>query len=475
VALRVAGRSGILALLLFVVFPGITWGHGGLKSSSPAANSVNSKPVTELRLEFSEAPELAFTSVSLIRSGGEATTLRKPTIEGLTAVFKLNEALRSGSYVVSWKTAGKDGHPVAGRFTFSVMTPPDTDSIRNYSTQAIQPPGAMHHDPVSMPSGSGFNAESPGYVVIRWMQFIALVTLLGGFAFWHVVLRILGRRDENMPYLDAMSGRVERIALIAALALLLLGVLRLVAQSYAMHGPNDSVLGAMVPMIRGTTWGIGWVLQVAGSAIVAGALWATRVKRNLAWSVATLGAIAVAFSPALSGHAASAPERTSIAILADAIHVIGASGWLGSLLFVLLVGIPSALQLEGEQKGIAVARLVNSFSPTALVFASATVVTGATAAWIHIGSIHGLYETEYGRTLILKLGVLAIVAATGAFNWLRVKPALDQPHGTRLLTRSATVELAVAVLVLAVTAVLVATPTAMDEELMRTPQSTQVP
>jgi putative copper export protein len=411
----------------------------------------------------------------LTRSGGVATTLRMPGIEGMTAVFKLDEPLPSGSYVVAWKTAGKDGHPVTGRFTFSVVNMPDSQSTTGSRGDTVPPPVAMHHDSASMPTGAGFNSESPGYVAIRWLQFVALVALLGGFAFWHAVLGILRRRDENIPYLHAMNGRVERIAMTAAFALLLLSLLRLFAQSYAMHGPGESVFAAMAPMISGTTWGLGWMLQLVGAAVAILGLWATRINRKAGWGVATLGALAIAFSPALSGHAASAPERTSLAIVADAIHVIGAGGWLGSLLFVLLVGIPSALRLEGEQKGSAVARLVNAFSPTALAFAGATVATGATAAWLHIGSVRGLFETSYGLTLIAKLSVLAVVAATGAYNWLRVKPTLDRPDGARLLKRTATAELAVAVLVLAVTAVLVATPTAMDEELMRTPRAAEVP
>jgi putative copper export protein/methionine-rich copper-binding protein CopC len=475
VTLAVSRFSVTLVLLLSAVIPRVAWGHGGLKSSSPAANSVMARPVTEIRLGFSEAPEPTFTSVSLTRSGGVATTLGRPRIEGLTAVFKLDKPLPSGSYVVAWKTAGKDGHPVTGRFTFSVVNAPDAQSTSGPVGDTVQPPGAMHHDPASMPTGAGFNSESPGYVVIRWLQFVALLALLGGFAFWHAVLGILRRRDENIPYLHSMHGRVERIAMIAAFALLVLSLLRLFAQSYAMHGPGESVFGAMAPMISGTTWGLGWLLQLVGSAVAAGGLWATRVNRKVGWAVATMGAIALAFSPALSGHAASAPERTSLAIVADAIHVIGAGGWLGSLLFVLLVGIPSALRLEGDQKVSAVSRLVNAFSPTALAFAGATVATGATAAWLHIGSVRGLFETNYGLTLIAKLGVLAIVAATGAYNWLRVKPALDRPNGAKLLTKTATVELAVAVLVLAVTAVLVATPTAMDEELMRMPRTERVP
>ena len=185
------------------------------------------------------------------------------------------------------------------------------------------------------------------------------------------------------------------------------------------------------------------------------------------WGLATVGAVALAFTPALSGHAASTPGYAFIAVVSDAVHVIGASGWLGSLLIVVIVGIPAAMRLERDQQGAAVANLVNAFSPTALTFAGITVVTGVFAALLHVGTIPNLWETQYGRTLLIKLGVLSAVALTGAYNWLRVRPALGSPQSARRLKRSATVELAIAALVLAVTAVLVATPTPMDEAMMQ--------
>ena len=56
-------------------------------------------------------------------------------------------------------------------------------------------------------------------------------------------------------------------------------------------------------------------------------------------------------------------------------------------------------------------------------------------------------------------GLLAVMAALGAYNWRRVAPALEGADGARRLQKSAGAELLLAVLILAVTAVLVATPT----------------
>jgi putative copper export protein len=86
------------------------------------------------------------------------------------------------------------------------------------------------------------------------------------------------------------------------------------------------------------------------------------------------------------------------------------------------------------------------------------VGTGVFSAWLHLGTVPALWTTGYGRTLLLKLGVASLVFGTGAYNWLRVKPALEREEAAGPLRRSATIELTVALVVLAVTAVLVATP-----------------
>jgi putative copper export protein len=62
----------------------------------------------------------------------------------------------------------------------------------------------------------------------------------------------------------------------------------------------------------------------------------------------------------------------------------------------------------------------------------------------------------------VKLAILGIVALTGLYNWRFVRPRLGTDEATSKLQRSAGMEVAVAVLILLVTAVLVASPTSMD-------------
>lgn len=180
------------------------------------------------------------------------------------------------------------------------------------------------------------------------------------------------------------------------------------------------------------------------------------------WRLAASGAVVSAFSPAFSGHAASVPKLRALAILADGLHVLGASSWLGTLAVMLIAGIAVARRSAPGESGPVTRSLINAFSPVALASAGLATATGVFAAWLHVGSIPALWTSRYGVTLMIKLGILGIVALTGFYNWRFVQPRLGTDEATLRLRRSARVEVAVAVLVLLVTAILVASPTSMD-------------
>jgi putative copper export protein len=236
-------------------------------------------------------------------------------------------------------------------------------------------------------------------------------------------------------------------------------ILRLYAQSYSLFGPDESLTPDSLRALLDTNWGrVWWIQLTAAGAAFAGFLIAHR-KAAAGWSLAAMGVLVLAFTPALSGHALTAPGPASLGILADGVHVLSAGGWLGSLLTVLVVGIPAAMKLEAPERAPSVAALVNAFSPVALAFAGLLVGTGIVSAWLQVGAFPLLWTTGYGRILLLKVGVLLVLFAVGAYNAKILRPTLGDDAATPRLRRSATFELLVAALVLLVTAVLVATPT----------------
>lgn len=497
----------VLGFVVLALTPAPARAHGRLKRSVPEAGAHLAETPRQLRLEFSETPELTFTTVRLLTRDGRDIPLAALTYASdsrRAVIATVRGAMEAGTYTVLWQMAGDDGHPVRGRFEFVVApgaigagVPPSGSLTTRAETSPLgvaaatsaaamqdSMAGRVHQDPVSMPESNGFGADSPLYVALRWLQYAALLLVIGAVSFRFLVLGFL-RRDllsEGEEAEPAFAADAEqRAARIGYVAVGVLGatlLLRLGAQSYAMHGSSEALNGGLVAtMVARTMWGWGWLLQLVGVLLVglgyhrargearnvlSGEGSVMRSERGPWWTVAALGALIAAFSPAFSGHAASAPSLRALAVLADGVHVLGASSWLGTLALVLLAGLPAVTRQVAEVRGPLVRSLINAYSPVALVSAGVATTTGVFAAWLHVGTIPNLWGTRYGITLLVKLTVLGVVALTGFYNWRFVKPRLGTEAATVHLVRSARVEIAVAIIVLLVTAVLVASPTSMD-------------
>jgi copper transport protein len=499
----------LLALLLpaslvvgALVCPATAHAHGALRRAVPASNARLSAAPRELRLTFTERVELPVARITLARADGSLVELAPLTTAPDSAalvVATIRGPLSAGAYTVTWQVAGRDGHPVRGRYTFTLLpgatglagagaatrpatrldtvTPAPAASAGEAGATVTAPgqaPAQSAHHPASrFPAAGDFDAASPAYVAVRWLTYVALLVVLGAAVFRVAVLRFLRRTPAAGGVDEGFAPDAERraaaLGLIGAFALLVATLARLGAQSVAMHGAAEALAPTRIgTMLRHTVWGWGWLLQFGGAAVATLGFAAARRRvpsgtTGAAWTTASAAALLLAFTPALSGHAAAAPHFMPLAILSDGLHVLGAGGWLGSLLVVLVAGVPAAFALRPGRRGAAVAALVHAFSPTALGCAAVVAVTGLFAGWLHVGRLAALWETGYGQLLLAKLAVLSLVAATGAYNWLRVRPRLGDDAGAARIRRSATAELAVGALVLLATAALVATPTPTDD------------
>ena len=472
--LRGAGRAGVVLLVAVLGVLGVpsrASAHGALRSSEPAAGAHLATAPRELRLTFTEAVEIAVARLELLGPDSAAVAL-SPLRRGDSAtvvVADVRGPLVAGSYTVAWQVVGRDGHPVRGRFRFTIAPGAAglgvvADSVPAGADSVPVAPPAGHHDPVTMPSGGEFGAESPLFAAVRWWSFAATLALVGAVGFGLAVLP-MAVRARGLPV--AVGGdagaSLRTVGLLAAAALLAAAGLRLVAQSVAMHGRADAFdAGLVSTMVGQTLWGRAWILQLAAALLALVGFFLLRRGRGAGWAPATLAAIAAAVSASLSGHAAAVPGSASLAVANDAVHVLAAGGWLGTLLALVAVGLPSVLRAAPGERGTAASALVEAFSPIALACAAVVALTGAVSAWLHLGTVDALLTSTYGRTLLVKLAVVSLVAVTGAYNWRRVRPSIAAEGGARRLRRSSVAELAIGVLVLVVTAVLVATPTPMD-------------
>ncbi len=456
-------RISWLAAGLSATVPGLALAHPFLRRSVPAAFDTLAGGPAQLRLVFSEPIELRFAKVELV--GPDGTLGFLPGLAAVpdslgTLTVPVGRVLPPGGYLVRWQAAGDDGHVVRGEYGFTVVG----DQAGGEAAGKVVTPGAgpVHEiqHPSSAPISGGLDASSPAFVAVRWTLYLGLLGMIGSIVFQGIVLVRVRRRgcEASLRVADKIEPRVARLGLAATGLFLVTVAGRLFAQSGSMHGADFLNSGLLAGMIAHTMWGWSWMAQLAlGAVAFAGFRQAARGQGG--WGGLRVIGLLLAFTPAFAGHAIAAERWIPVAVLADGIHVLGASGWLGTLAVLVVVGLSAALGLPESDRGPVAADLVNAFSAVALVSAGTVVASGAFSALVHTGRVADLWETAYGQVLLLKLGVLSVVAGTGAYNWRRVRPVLGDETGARRIRRSATVELMVAVIVLLITGVLVALPT----------------
>jgi methionine-rich copper-binding protein CopC len=96
--------------------------HTHLVKSAPGNRQTLTSSPTEVRLWFSERPEVPFTSVTILRADSTrvATIKAVATDDSLAVSAPLPAPLGAGAYVIQWRTASSDGHAIRGRIEFSI-------------------------------------------------------------------------------------------------------------------------------------------------------------------------------------------------------------------------------------------------------------------------------------------------------------------------------------------------------------------
>ena len=113
---------GALALLL----PGAWALHLRLVKSTPRDGEIVTLIPNEIRLWFSQKPEVGLTTVKLLREDSTVVDLGKVsrTDDSLSVKAPLEAGLVPGTYSVSWRTVSKDGHVVRGSYHFTMVPGP---------------------------------------------------------------------------------------------------------------------------------------------------------------------------------------------------------------------------------------------------------------------------------------------------------------------------------------------------------------
>jgi copper transport protein len=213
----------------------------------------------------------------------------------------------------------------------------------------------------------------------------------------------------------------------AAVALIAIPVYLLLATAeFALRGFWD--WGALFPLVRASAFGRSWLdleLVFALFAVAAAvAIWLDRPERrerSIAALVAVTGALgaaaAVLLVPGLAGHAGQTSPR-GLSLAFDWLHLVAGSVWVGGLLglLVLAASVPAARRVA------ALVVCVPRFSNAAFVSVLVLVGSGIGSSLQQLPTLASLWQTSYGKTLLVKIAILGAALLLGAVNLLRTTP-----------------------------------------------------
>ena len=408
--------------------------HATLQSSDPAGNSIVRKSPPTVTLQFSEAVETAFGSIRVYDCGGERVDSGKVDRPSDSSVaVNLDGNLPAGTYTVTWRVISADSHPVAGAFVFSVKAASKSGECK----QVFGKEGT----PGSIDALFKFS---------RALDFALILLVVGGTTALALVLRSAAPELRSMLY---------RILAGLALGLIVACILCIVLQGAVAggFGLSEAFRWDTVDSVLQTRFGKAFLWQLGLAAVIAPAAFLASRSRN-----ATVGLLvlvpAVLLLPTLSaaGHA-----RTSgtVALIADVVHIAAASVWVGGLAFTVL-----ALLLAGEDRWPLASRAVPVFSLLAVGSVVTLILAGTVRGYEEVKAFHGLWDTTYGKLLLLKIGLVLPLLALGAYNNRYAVPKLKRQVCSaveqRRFLRAAGVELVLMAVIVGVTAVLVTEPPA---------------
>lgn len=279
------------------------------------------------------------------------------------------------------------------------------------------------------------------------------------WAWYLAILFLAGATSAAQAFADAPRWlrRLTSAATFAGVLLLVVVGARLWSQTYdAFGGGDDPLLFAHARVILfETPWGAGWMWQAAATLLAAGAVVVWR-RRWSWWPLAALSGSIVAFTTALTGHAVGMEEEQWITVLAHGLHVIAASWWIGGLAVILLITVGSDYERDPQAR-VALATVIDRFSPIAVGAVALLVTSGAVATWRHVLSPAGVggFASPYGLALLAKIAAFTGAALCGLYNWKVLRPALaSSPDAARQLRSMAWLEVSLGVAAIVMTAVL---------------------
>jgi copper transport protein len=398
-----------------LALPAAAWAHAALLKTFPTVSAEVDTPPAQLRLVFDETVEPRFAVVSVTDAAAHQQ-VDGPVHRSASNPYELDAPLKrsaEGWYLVFWRVISADGHPVRGAFLYRIGPnpgPPPQFVIPSLSETAV----------------------TPELIALRWLTFLSAMAAIGLFVLRTVIARPVVARvsGTRLRAVSAAFAAAVAVGLVATPIYVLLATAQFALRSFWSFG-------ALVPLMGVSAFGRGYLrfelLLALFAVAAAAAIWLDRpdrARRSIAGLLSLWGALlaagALLLVPGAAGHAAQTSPR-ALALVFDWLHLAAGSLWVGGLIGLLVLW--SSLPVARRTAGLVVC--VPRFSNAAFVSVVVLLGSGIGSAVLHLPTLATLWQTGYGKTIIIKASLLLAAILVAAVNLLRTKPALTRDETSK--------------------------------------------
>ena len=450
--------AGLLAASLMVWLAGPALAHSVLVRSNPTSGAQLAVAPAAVQMTFSEGVEPSFSSFAVIdraRRHYEAAT--PPTIDrvkGLVSVPLLPN-LAPGAYIVQWKVVSVvDGHLTRGSFAFSVrgaaggpgaVLTPGAATPAAGAPAAGPPPtaeagAAADVFPAPTDANAAGQATNPGVldVGVRWLAILLAACLVGGTVF---NLLVVPSAVAGLPAGRAeMQARLEARFIYGALAAtgllvvtlgaeLVLQAIRVTETDLAAVFAQPGVFSAVLASSVGVSLELRALAALAVGVGLVGARVTGRGGRWL-WALLLLVGAAYFWAVTSSTHATAlslepgAGVLQALAPVANFVHLLATAVWIGGIFYFVAVLLPLLRGLAPKSRAALLRAAIARFSQIALIAVPVLALSGTILYLAEQPSVASTLGTDYGRDVLAKVALLAVLLIPAAYNLRRVGPGL---------------------------------------------------
>jgi copper transport protein len=412
-----------VALLMGVAAPAAQ-AHAVLEAANPAPGSRLASSPAQITLTFSEPLNRALSTATLAAGRSDrrlASGLAFPAPDRI--VLRTARRLPAGDYQVRWHSVSAlDGHALTGSFAFGVQV------------RAI---------------GNAVGHQEGPLADHGWLRIgLRAVWYAGLFFFGAAVLcRTLPAQSRNRTLTRAAGWTAVAAGIGLALA-----ETADAAGSVSWRAVNAYLLSSVTGAAR----------PVAILAVVIALLVVARAPRLAATAVlAALGAVA------LTGHATAASPQ-ALAVATNWLHLVAAVIWAGGIAQIA-AWLPALRQLDPARRRRVLGSELDRFGRVALPAFAMVLAAGTANAVIEVGSFSRLADTGLGRVLIVKVALVAVIAAVSCVHAFVLRPR-SRPIPARRLAGLIGAQSILVLLVLGAAAALAAVPPPAPSSPARVPR-----